>query len=524
MSNRRFPILGTSLPPMLGRERITSRMISALSKSIPDHLQVVGPRFAGKTIILHELARKFRDTDAPYTAVVMWDLGHQSPGTDEVFMQRLARELSSALTKNHGDYAEHLKTSQTNPYQDIGEVLDALKAEGGKVLMLMDGFDKPLSNGKLTRNLWDQLRELASKPSLRLVTASRRTLRDLIRNPEAQTSDFWNIFEPPIPVGCFDDSDLRALCMGMPDVELTSGAQTELWSATNGFPVMMLDVLNAMIEMGSTGPATSQTMVAACDHAYPAVRDKIDALWMDCPPSCQDLFRRVQEQGELPRTDAVFTDAALLIERGFVHQEGNKLQRPSRMLCRFLNEQPNEGSALVRLFGSAEGYLKHFKGVLQCRVGQIAGMDKELRRYLERSIDDLPNHPRALLTNIRGIVNKAFELIWKAELGSRTIPPDWMSTWKSNREPRIEDWPTTFPEGGRRVQFLNLMTGTERSKRRARYVTKETYLLMNAAYTFGDYGVHQEDGQQTIDLGTAYLALHLCIELAATLTRELPAS
>jgi hypothetical protein len=77
-------------------------------------------------------------------------------------------------------------TLQDNPYREIAEVLDALKDEGGKVLAIMDGFDKPLSGGHLTRNLWDQLRELALKPSLRLVTASRRTLR----HPDAQTSDF----------------------------------------------------------------------------------------------------------------------------------------------------------------------------------------------------------------------------------------------------------------------------------------------------------------------------------------------
>jgi len=59
----------------------------------------------------------------------------------------------------------------------------------------MAGFDRLLSNAKLTRNLCDQLHELTSKPSLTLVSSSRRKLSELIPNPDAQTSHFWNIFD-----------------------------------------------------------------------------------------------------------------------------------------------------------------------------------------------------------------------------------------------------------------------------------------------------------------------------------------
>jgi hypothetical protein len=42
---------------------------------------------------------------------------------------------------------------------------------------------------------------------------------------------------------------------------------------------------------------------------------------------------------------------------------------------------------------------------------------------------------------------------------------------------------------------------------------------MNGAYAFGEIGQHQE-GMRT-DVGTAYAALHTCIELAASLQRDL---
>lgn len=522
MPDSRFPILGTAVPPMLGRAAILQKIAAALTKAIPDHLQVVGPRFAGKTVILHELATRLRQAGSPYSAVVMWDLGHQTPGTDALFMQRLARELSAALKRSHPDCAEHLSSPQDNPYQDIAEVLDELKNKGARVLAIMDGFDKPLSNGQLTRNLWDQLRELALKPSLRLVTASRRTLRELIRDLDTQTSDLWNIFEPnPVRVGCFDQSDMTAVLARMPERPLVPGAQTELWNASNGFPVLALGVLNAVCEEGIAGAVSVEAMRAACDAAFPAVRDNLDALWIDCSPSCQDLMRRVLDEGSVAHAGIVGADSDLLIERGFANSASNKIQRPSRLLGRYLAEQPHEGNALVRLFGTGDAYRKNLKGVLERRIGQIGDIDPMLRRYLERGTEDLPDHPAVFLSNVRGIVNQAFELIWKAEMPDKRIPSEWMAIWKRNAERRVDEWETTFPQGVHRVRLLNLMTGTDKSAQCAKHVTKETYILMNAVHGFGDFGQHQEGA--SIDAGTAYSALHLCIELGASLTRDLRA-
>lgn len=521
MSDNRFPILGATVPPMLGRAAILQRMTGALTKVIPDHLQVVGPRFAGKTVLLHELAARLAQFGKPYSAVLLWDLGHQTPGTDELFMQGLARELSSALQGSHADYAEHLRNPKGNPYQDIAEVLDLLKEDGSKVLAIMDGFDKPLSNGQLTRNLWDQLRELALKPSLRLVTASRRTLRDLIRNPDAQTSDFWNIFEPtPVRVGCFDENDLTAVLAAMPERPLAPGAQTELWNASNGFPVLMLGVLNAVCETCPTGTVSHESMKAACDTAFPTVRDQLGTLWDDCPPSCHDLMRRVLDEGSVARTGIAAIDAETLIERGFVQGAANKLQRPNRLLVKYLEEDSNDSNAIVRLFGGQEDYLLNMRGALERRISHIGGLDKELHRYLSLGVRELPDFPKVFFSNIRGIIDRSLEMIWDAELDQRRIPSEWTSVWRFNGENKADEWLTRFPQGGQRLRLLDLMTGTQRCDRCAVYVTKSTYVLANAVQGFGDFGQHQEGAP--IDPCTAYAALHLCVELAAALTRELP--
>lgn len=231
-------------------------------------------------------------------------------------------------------------------------------------------------------------------------------------------------------------------------------------------------------------------------------------------------MRRVVEENFVARSGTTAADADLLIDRGFVHAAANKLQRPSRLLCRYLEEQPNEGSALVRLFGKADDYRKNLKGVLERRIDQLNGIDLTLKRYLERAVEDLPDHPDVFLTNVRGIVTHAFELIWKSEIPDKRIPSEWIAIWKYNNERRVEEWETAFPQGVHRVRLLNLMTGTDKSDPCAKYVTAGTYVLMNAVNGFGDFGQHQEGAP--IDAGMAYSALHLCIELAAALTRELP--
>jgi hypothetical protein len=137
-------------------------------------------------------------------------------------------------------------------------------------------------------------------------------------------------------------------------------------------------------------------------------------------------------------------------------------------------------------------------------------------------VEDLPAHPDVFLSNIRGIVDQALALIWDAETPNKRIPSEWMAIWKRNNERNAEDWETRFPQGVHRLRLLNLMTGTEKSDPCAKFVSKSTYVLMNSAHAFGDFGQHQEG--EKVNPGTAYAALLLCVELSASLTRELPGS
>lgn len=520
MPERRYPICSTPTPPCIGRNTQLDRLVASLTKPTPDHLQVVGPRFAGKTVLLTNLIGQLERKGEPYTAIFFWDLAHQNLDDDRHFFRVFGEQLVQALQAHHPIYANHLSSETDFTVAEIGEVLEALKDDGGKVLAVLDGFDKVVANGRLTRNLWDQLRELAIKPSLRLVTASRKRLSELIRDPNAETSPFWNIFDPMhVRVGCFDDQDIEAVLARAPELRLSAGARSELLNATNAAPLLMLEVLNVLLDSGEQGDISADVMRIMFQAAYAAVRDRLRLQWEDCAPTAQDLFRHVRAESAVSRNDVSSMDADMLIDRGFLHASGNRLQRASRLVGNLLDEMPNESSSLARLFSGFDSYQVNLRAVFEHRIAQIVRLDPTLARYLKHGIDDIPNHPDVFLTHIRGFVDKVFELIWKAEIPDKRIPSAWMAIWKRNGERRVEEWETTFPQGVHRVRLLNLMTGTDKSTPCTRRITKETYVLMNAVHAFGDFGQHQEGA--TVNVGTGYTALHLCIELAAAVTREL---
>ena len=67
------------------------------------------------------------------------------------------------------------------------------------------------------------------------------------------------------------------------------------------------------------------------------------------------------------------------------------------------------------------------------------------------------------ISNVRGIIDCALNLIWKAEFGvSKTIPPEYFTFWQFNGEKGAEQyWDGKFPsKRGHEVRLLHLLTGT----------------------------------------------------------------
>ncbi|MDY0042688.1 MAG: hypothetical protein RBS57_20445 [Desulforhabdus sp.] len=523
MADALFPILGATIAPMLGRAAVMQRLCNDLTKQTPSHLSVVGPRYAGKTVLMHGLAERMRQEGSLYTAVIIWDLGHQTPDSNPAFLKVLCRKLGEGLKLNGNDYGDHLLSVESDEYDEMREVLDILHTDNRKVLMLWDGFDKPLSTGKLTRNLWDQLRELASIPSLRLVTATRRPLHELIRSEESVTSDFWNIFDmTPVRVGVFDENDRTAIMEQIKGFTLKSGAKSELENWSAGCPPLYLALLNHIIESGAAGEIDNQVVNDAAGAALDRVSSILHYLWNDCPETAKNLYRHLVEHYEIPTSDVGISERTQMAEKGFIKVLGGKVLKGCRFLEQHIRGLGEDAGSMVRLFGPWEEYRGNIRGLLELRLNQLTSLDASLCRYLQRSIEDIPEHPEVCLSSMRGIVDRALDLIWDAELGpARTIPAAWFIEWQHNGERGPESyWYNKFPtKRGHQIRLLQLITGTQNSAPKANKVSKNCWVLASAAQGFGDFGQHI-DGIE-IHVGVAVSAVNVCLELAACLDGEL---
>lgn len=521
MADIPFPILGTTIPPMFGRADIMKRLWSELTKVTPDHLSIVGPRFSGKTVIMKGLEERMRQDGSPYDTVIFWDLGHQTPDSNEAFWKALCRKLGEGLKASGNDYGYHLRDVETDEYDELQEVMDVLYGDGFKILMLWDGFDKPLNAGRLSRNLWDQLRELASNPSLRLVTATRRPVHELIRSDESGSSDFWNIFGMnPVQVGIFNENDRDAIMARISGFRLKNGAKKELENWTAGYPPLYLALLNRIIAMDATGEIDNEMVNDAAGVTLEGVRSILQYLWNDCPEMAKDLYRHIVEHGEISDLGIGKPDRAHLLAKGFIKVSGGRIAKGCRLLEQHIKSLGDDSGSMMRLFGPWEAYCGNIRSLLELRLNQLTSLDANLRRYIQRSIEDIPDHPEVCLSNMRGIVDRVLDLIWDAELGSgKTIPGEWFKEWQYGENGPENHWNNQFPvKRGHQLRLLQLMTGTLNSSAKASRVSKNTWALANAAHGFGDFGQHLD--RVKIDVGVAVAAVSVCLELAACLDRE----
>lgn len=531
MSDSPFPILGTDIPPMLGREKVMERMWTNLTKPTPSHLSVVGPRFSGKSVLLNGLSERMRNEATPYTAVVFWDLGHNTPRSDEEFIKMLCRSLAEGLKEAGNEYGDHLLNVTTDEYAEICEVMDVLDTDKCKVLMLWDGFDKPLSTGGLTRNLWDNLLELCRKPSFRLVTSTRKELHKLIRDEKSVTSDFWGIFEGVVRIGRFDAQDADAIISGLDTHVFQTGARSELenWSAL--LPPLFLEVLNHVVASTPSGQIDNMKINQAASSA--ATGEKLSSilssLWADCTERTKELYRLLVERGELISSETGRDERKLLLENGFAHETGNKIKPACRMLQEHVSGGGPDAGSLARLFGTWDNYRANIRALLELRLEHIPRFDDRLFHLVSQVIGDIPDYPDYCLAHLPNIRDRSLTLIWQHETDTGgVIPQDAVSHWTThprnnhklvNEMMSHDRW--SIPDDPlAQIRLIQLLTGSwHKFEAKARKVSKSTYVLLDAIHNFRNRALHS-DGQ-AMHLGVAVAAIMTCLELLACLEREL---
>lgn len=530
MANPTFPILGTEIPPMLARSSIMHRLWTDLTKPVPSNLSIIGPRFVGKTVIMNDLVKRVSTSQSPYKFVLYWHLGHVSPESDDEFVSELCTLLQSSLAKAQVDTSEYRMHLEERTFGNLSEVIELLDERKMPILMLWDGFDKPLGQGKLTGQLWDQMRTLFYGKKHKIVTATRKPLSNLIRSQDAITSPFWNIFDMnPVRIAVFDDSDCEVILAKLSQYTFDKGAITEIMNWSSGFPPLFLELVNQLVVENASGSIKNDAIDRAGGKASEKLNVLISDMWQDCPSPAQDIFIHIIDRGGLPRTDVDKHEVSCLIEKGFVKIVNNKLIASCRMLQEHIKGAKQNTDSMARLFKSWDDYKNNMRNLLERRLAHISRFDNRLYRLVERSIDDIPDYPDDCLNNLTGIRDCALELIWKNELGTdKRIPMPAVEHWtsyprskhylvKQMMESDCWDLPAKILD---QIRILQLLTGSFPDfESKAKNTTKNTYVLLDAIHTFRNLAQHP-DGQR-IDVGVAVAAIMTCLELLACLEREL---
>ncbi|HSQ41645.1 MAG TPA: hypothetical protein VLM37_05135 [Fibrobacteraceae bacterium] len=498
MNEPRFPVGGTGPRALVGRASQLTDLRESLLKKTPDHLSIVGPRFVGKTVFLKNIAQALGPTP-PFQQVIYWDLGLHTPHNDEEFLNQLAQFLNERFP----GYLDFSSGTSVH-FSDLKEMVECLASEGTRILWLWDSFDVALKvSGQFTRNLWDNLRDLAQSPAFRLVVASRRRLHEALRDEASVTSEFWGIFrQTPIFLGPYEHVDVESIFALAHDLKLEKGVQTELLHWTGFFPPLFLAVLNNL----KAGNATSQDVCNAAGRAREGLKAYLDSLWKDLNQNEQDYFQRTLETKGMEAGDVPNPVRESLECRGMIALEKGRLHSS----CRYLEQEMDQNakpSNLKHLFSDKTDFQKNMVKVLELRFASATIRHERSRRILARILEDLSDSPQYAMRNLRDLVMCCFDQVWEMELGPNPVlPAEWLDA-----EIQVQQIPEKRPEQLRWIRRLAGIGPDRNCPRRFQRVGAQECALLDSLYTLQNFGQHQESGKASF--GTAISAIFSAIEL-----------
>jgi hypothetical protein len=429
--------------------------------------------------------------------------------------------LRPSIAQINPELASYIDASGDS-IEEIQLAVEELESQKHRLLLVIDGFDHVLRDTRITRNLWDQLRDLGQRPNVVFVTGSRASLQQTLKPDEAQTSPFWNMFNPmPIVVGAFDRDDLNACCdlLAERGVTATTPARAEVTNWTGGVPLLAAALLRQIAETTVPGGDADRVDVeAAAAFILENARDLVHDLFSDSAFTLE-MKQTLAELANRPLLASHVSERITkdLVLRGFVGVSGGRLGFASRIIERYVKSEFGELEVLRQHFGQESDFLENARTVLQLRLTQSTYGDQTLKVAVERAIRELPDLEGTLI-QMRRVADRALDLIWEAELSDgRTFPNDWVVDWNDKREFCPYDGRVPS-ERGLQARTLEVMTGTGKVMRKSRFITKPTAMLVSYLHSVGDFGQHQ---QLPIRPGAVIASCWAAVELYHSLAADL---
>ena len=529
-----FQVLGRHTPALLGRKKVLEQMGRALTAKSPPHISVLGPKLVGKTVLLSHLAKVYGNGARGFLASAYLDFRHDTPRNDRDLLVYLAKATKSSLERAQSPLADLIDLNDTDLIESLSLTFEDMGEIDQKFLLVMDGFDHILAVDGISRSMWNALRTLGhTTDSLVYVTGSRRSLEQLCRSEESRTSDFWTMFRSnPVMIDCFDTDDWTSLLepFELQGIQLSEGARKELVNWSGGVPVLSMALLAEVAQLSEPDCRVEKPVIdAAAEIVIGSQGQLLSALFFDCDVDLQsDLETLAREQPNgVPSSTLPSSRTDELGVRGYAKKIGSRVKPSCRCMEVFVSQRDPSASDLKRLFGTAEGFVQHGQSLLELRLSQVIDgtTDSVLRQYLSSAIRQFGEEPENSIMFARVIVERVLALIWEKELPENpVIPEQWISEW-SNAEERTW-WLNKKKElphkTGIQVIVLRLATGSENSKPVAKWVSRDTYILLSYLHSIAAFALHREKNPTAeVTFMFAFLAMLCSIELVDAWQRNI---
>ena len=359
-----------------------------------------------------------------------------------------------------------------------------------------------------------------------MVAGSRRPLSEMGRTEESRTSDLWGIFhDSPVRVTALDDADWLDFLRPLEDAgcEVEESARKEVANWTGGVPVLVCALLRSVWDECRETRVAKPEIDRAAEMMLEGRSQLLPDLWADADVETRGDLSKLSE-GVIPRAELSNSRRRTLEDRGFGRMSGNHFRCTCDLMKRYAKAQAPAVENMARLFGTVAGFENNIRSMLELRLKQVGqNVDTVLHDYVRRAVTEV-DRPELVVNGIRGIVERGLSLIWQAELPSdKTFPEEWLGDWKFGGVKKLPEDRGKLPrERGRQCSVFRLITGTDRTRRLSRYVTKTTYLLVDHLQSVGDFGQHRSDFPEAkVTMGFAAGVVLSAISLVESLTADL---
>ena len=511
-----------------GRDLEVEELRRLLDRPAPVHVSVVGPKGIGKTLLLRQLVSEARSWE-PFSAVAHWDVRRHTPADDDAFFQGFAGAIADALEGPYPTLAEVLRDDTS--LDMVQEVFEVLADENERILVVIDHLDRALRQPGISKGLWDNLRDLTLGP-LTLVTATPKRLRELT-DADSRTSEFWNVFAPPVLLGPFTPEGTDAFLAPLTHQKgpLSPPTRKEFDRQTGGVPLLCALLAGRLSEDPS--PTVEKASVTAAAEDIGRSSDYVASLWGDIPAPAQALLTELAARGEegVP-SEGVPRDRLSEIERrGYTTlNSAGRIAPTSRIILDHAALHQASANDLARLFGPGADAEANMRALLELRVEAVDGGDPVLRNDVERAVRDLHPNPVRALGSLRDFAHAALDAIWAVAAPNRELDRSVVDAWygssknwvKRRAIPLVEKTGYRVPASRKDQEgVLNLLT--DPSQHGIAPVSDGTYRLLVSVRELGNYGHHVADaGNEDVPFETAAAACALGVELFRRLAEELP--